>query len=179
MSTQRNLVDAWREHCATATLAQLSCTTAMQEHLNQFQSEVVRAGLARSTLDGHADVQCHIASFTESDVVVPDAKVLHCIANSFRTILSAQLVRDLANAACDKAGTGHLSMNVPIADATATAKLLFEVDDNVRSAVLKRVEKKLEEVGFKGNGREHRGGRKDMFKDMYSQEDMVVQIAWS
>ncbi len=62
---------AWRSHMNNLTLEQLSSSSAVQNHINQFQLHLVAKGLGDTVIGSSHDVLETIATFINSNPAPP------------------------------------------------------------------------------------------------------------
>ena len=107
---------AWRAHCARLTPAQLSSTKACEEHLREFERQLVRQGLTGTLLSGCDDVQevisNHFSGSLSAPKGCPSAGALRALAESAKSFKIAKMAEELAASAQELAIEGEFLMEV-------------------------------------------------------------------
>ena len=145
------LLDAWRDHCAVLTIAQLSSQQALEDHLASFNASVVSRGLRGTALDGHTDVQGVITRWTFDKPALPNADALLALAVKTHEMISAQLAREACALASQKAMEGARGMEIAMDSLPSGDKDFQVLPSSTQAAITEQLKRQLRSVGFEAS----------------------------
>tara|TARA_B100000795_G_scaffold210768_1_gene164334 strand:- start:553 stop:1050 length:498 start_codon:yes stop_codon:yes gene_type:complete len=161
---------AWREHCARLTPTQLSSTKACEEHLREFERQLVRQGLTGTLLSGCDDVQEVIANHLSGSIsepkCCPTAGALRALAESAKSYKIARMAEELAANARELAIEGEFLMEVRLRGLKDYGR--WVVDEN---EVAQRVVASLRPLGYQS-------GASQVYDEQLQQWEPQICLAW-
>jgi hypothetical protein len=101
---------AWLKHCASITKDKLTSAAACEEHVEQFELQVLADGLRGSVLDDCDDVQALIAAASSKSTKGDVSVGLRALAVAGRDFRIQCIVDDIVELAKRKAVRGHYGM---------------------------------------------------------------------
>jgi hypothetical protein len=161
---------AWREHCSKLTIAQLMDRAQTEEHIRQFECELVSQGLQGTALEDCDDVQELIArelgSCLDVDPAAPRADALRVLAGASQAFKIARMTEEVANKAKAAAVEGEFIMQVKLRTLAAYGSWVM---DEVEMAM--KVVRSLRLLGYQS-------GTSQTWDEQKLQWEPVICLAW-
>ena len=159
----------WREHCRRLTPAELSSEKACEEHLREFERQLIRQGLTGTLLSGCDDVQEVIANHFSGSLSAPKAAsagALRALAESAKSYKIARMAEELAANAQELAIEGEFLMEVRLRGLQTYGR--WVVDE---SEVALRVVASLRPLGYQS-------GASQVYDEQLQQWEPQICLAW-